>query len=222
MKKRISFSLWGDNPVYTEGAVRNAELSPEVYPGWEPVFYIDTLSVPERIVRRLKELAIVREKTGGNWLAMLWRFEEAGGQGVERVIFRDTDSRIGEREAAAVREWESSCRAVHVMRDHPSHDAPIMGGMWGILGNLHVFVNKLKLWKGRDRYQVDQNFLRGLWPELRKYALVHDSIRGLRPFPVPRKGLEFVGEPVQVDGTPLDPKHRDLLRRCMPAAGVRK
>jgi len=34
MKKIISFSLWGDNPIYTQGAIRNAELAKEVYPDW--------------------------------------------------------------------------------------------------------------------------------------------------------------------------------------------
>jgi len=34
MKKIISFSLWGDNPVYTQGAIRNAELAKEIYPDW--------------------------------------------------------------------------------------------------------------------------------------------------------------------------------------------
>ena len=34
MKKIISLSLWGDNPVYTQGAIRNAELAKEIYPDW--------------------------------------------------------------------------------------------------------------------------------------------------------------------------------------------
>ena len=33
MKKRyLSFSLWGENPLYTIGALRNAELAKELYP----------------------------------------------------------------------------------------------------------------------------------------------------------------------------------------------
>ena len=34
MKKVISFSLWGDNPKYTIGAIKNAELIDTIYPGW--------------------------------------------------------------------------------------------------------------------------------------------------------------------------------------------
>jgi hypothetical protein len=29
----IAFSLWGENPKYLVGAVRNAELAPLLYPG---------------------------------------------------------------------------------------------------------------------------------------------------------------------------------------------
>ena len=34
MKNIISFCLWGDNPIYTIGAIRNAELAQEIYPGF--------------------------------------------------------------------------------------------------------------------------------------------------------------------------------------------
>ena len=32
MKKVISFSLWGKNPTYTIGAIKNAELASQFYP----------------------------------------------------------------------------------------------------------------------------------------------------------------------------------------------
>ena len=47
-KKIISFSLWGDNPKYTIGAIRNAELTPM---GWISRFYCG-LSVPTEIVEK--------------------------------------------------------------------------------------------------------------------------------------------------------------------------
>lgn len=31
MKKIISFSLWGNNPTYNIGAIRNAEIAKDVY-----------------------------------------------------------------------------------------------------------------------------------------------------------------------------------------------
>ena len=39
--KVISFSLWGDNPKYTIGAMRKAELAATWYKGWKCRFYCD-------------------------------------------------------------------------------------------------------------------------------------------------------------------------------------
>lgn len=39
IKKIIAFSLWGDNPKYTVGAIKNAKLTSEIYPGWISRFY---------------------------------------------------------------------------------------------------------------------------------------------------------------------------------------
>ncbi|MEO0416362.1 MAG: tetratricopeptide repeat protein, partial [Verrucomicrobiota bacterium] len=48
----ISFSLWGKNPRYLTGAIRNAELIPDIYPGWTMVVYHDS-SVPHPPVCRI-------------------------------------------------------------------------------------------------------------------------------------------------------------------------
>ena len=41
MKKIISFCLWGNDPKYTVGALRNAELAKTIYPDWKTRFYIE-------------------------------------------------------------------------------------------------------------------------------------------------------------------------------------
>jgi glycosyltransferase involved in cell wall biosynthesis len=55
MKKIISFSIWGENPKYTIGAIKNAELSLEIYPDWICRFYIGK-SVPYDIIETLKNM----------------------------------------------------------------------------------------------------------------------------------------------------------------------
>ncbi len=62
---------------------------------------------------------------------LLWRFLPAIDIQVDAFLSRDLDSRINEREAAAVQEFLDSDMAFHVMRDHPAHTAYMMGGMWG-------------------------------------------------------------------------------------------
>ena len=54
MKKLICYSLWGDDPKYTIGAIKNAEQIKEIYPGWIARFYCGT-SVPQDIVLQLIE-----------------------------------------------------------------------------------------------------------------------------------------------------------------------
>jgi hypothetical protein len=53
MKKIISFSLWGDNPKYTVGAIKNAELALSIYPDWICRYYIGK-STPQEIIDELK------------------------------------------------------------------------------------------------------------------------------------------------------------------------
>ena len=50
---------------------------------------------------------------------------------VDRFIVRDSDSRLNARERLAVEEWIQSGTLVHSLRDHPNHDRPLNGGMWG-------------------------------------------------------------------------------------------
>jgi len=56
--KVISFSLYGDNPIYTKGCIRNAEIKKEVFKEWEMwVYHNDT--VPQDILDKLIELNVM-------------------------------------------------------------------------------------------------------------------------------------------------------------------
>ena len=75
MKKIISFSLWGNHPVYVAGALRNAELASKIYPGWTCRFYLGR-DVSHELVQKLGafphvETVTVPEPTG--WRGMFWR-----------------------------------------------------------------------------------------------------------------------------------------------------
>ena len=131
--KIISFSLWGDNPKYTVGAIRNAELAKQIYPDWICRFYLGQ-SVPDKIVwllEAMQNVELVHKPVDGDWTGMFWRFEPASEEDVEVMISRDTDSRLNMREKAAVEEWLKSDKRFHIMRDHPFHKFPVLGGMWG-------------------------------------------------------------------------------------------
>jgi len=134
MTKIISFSLWGQDPKYTIGAIRNAELGPEIYPSWTCRFYTGE-DVTDEIKSKLLDLkSEVIEMGGADWNGMFWRFFAA--ENADIMISRDTDSRLSLRERAAVDEWLASDKNFHIMRDHPYHKTEILGGMWGCRNGL--------------------------------------------------------------------------------------
>jgi len=198
MKKVISFSLWGDNPKYTIGAIKNAELAKSIYPDWTCRFYIGK-STPNEIIQKLKDLdntEIFILKENGNWSGMFWRFYAAIDLTVDIMISRDTDSRLSLREKIAVDEWIKSDNGFHIMRDHPYHRTEILGGMFGIKkGTISNLYNLLDEYDKKDFWQIDQNFLREkIYPLIYNNCTVHDPFFENKDFPTKRQNREFVGE----------------------------
>ena len=214
-KRVISFCLWGDNPKYTQGAIRNVELATTVYPGWVSRFYTHVPSVPADVVERLERDAEVIPTEIGDWRCMLERFRAADDADVEYMISRDTDSRLSKREKEAVDEWIAAGTAAHCMRDHPSHDVFIMGGMWGLRGGVLPMNQLIDDWTAVDKWRTDQFFLTSqIWPRIHDDVTVHDEFRSGRPFPSARAGLEFVGDVFLADDSP-EPAHREKLRKWL-------
>ena len=217
-KKLITFSLWGNDPKYCLGAVENAKLAQKIYPDWTCRFYLGQ-SVPTEVFNSLLEEpnAEVRHKlVPGDWRGMFWRFEPASEDDVDVFISRDCDSRLGEREAAAVQEWMASPRLIHAMRDHPYHTTPILGGMWGAKRHAIPDMNELMYrWDQEDRWQTDQEFLRDMiWKCYRHKVLAHDDwlrFGATHPFPTPRENQDFVGAIIGANGERLHPEHHGML-----------
>jgi hypothetical protein len=215
MKNIISFSLWGNDPKYTVGAVRNAELAKLVYPEWVARYYVGT-STPKSVSQELLHLdaEVINMDEPGDWRGMFWRFYPAGESDVSVMISRDVDSRLNFREKAAVDSWLATNSPFHIMRDHPAHATEILGGMWGARGG---FLNEIK--KLIDEYQkgnfwqVDQNFLREcIYPKVRNVAVVHDEFFEHKPFPTPRTNYEFVGDVFDANGIRHPEYWKDLVR----------
>jgi protein O-GlcNAc transferase len=205
-KKVIAFSLWGEKPMYTIGAIRNAEISPEIYPGWICRFYIGQ-STPKEVIDKLSDfehVEVVLMPEEGNSIGMFWRFLAASDPEVSVVISRDTDSRLNEREKLAVDEWMASNKIFHIMRDHPAHGVPILGGMWGVKNPILRRMSKMiEGFKKEDRYQIDQDFLRlEIFPLIQDKCIVHDVFFENKPWPKQREGYQFVGEPFDENENP--------------------
>jgi len=143
-----------------------------------------------------------------------WRFLPTLDPQVDLAVFRDLDSRLSEREVAAVREWVRSDKAIHMMRDHPQHTAPVLAGMWGAKmsgghsgrrkkwqSTWQSILKSSEAWAPRQRSQSDQQLLKKfVWPWAQHSLLQHDSYScsdfpGSKGFPTQRtKGPgNFVG-----------------------------
>tara|TARA_Y100000034_G_scaffold76405_1_gene91818 strand:- start:5538 stop:6191 length:654 start_codon:yes stop_codon:yes gene_type:complete len=196
--KLITFSLWGYDLKYLRGAIKNAELAKEIYPGWLCRFYIGT-NTPYGTIHELKKfdnVQVVEKNEIGDWRGMFWRFEPASEDGVEAMISRDTDSRLSLREKAAVDEWLASDKGFHIMRDHPYHKFPVLGGMWGAkTGTIPNMKELIDNWDQKNVYGTDYEFFAGcITPNITNNVLVHDEFFGGKPFPTARENYEFVGQ----------------------------
>ena len=219
MKKIIAFSLWGNNPKYTIGAIKNANLTNEIYNGWISRFYCGK-SVPEDILNQLKsiyncEVIIMDEE--GDWSGMFWRFLPASESDIEVMLSRDCDSRLNLREKVAVDEWMKSYKTFHIMRDHPWHGTQILGGMWGVkYPKLKRMKEMIEEYKKGNFWQVDQNFLKEkIYSLIVNDCMSHDEFFNYnshsRQFPTKREGQQFVGESFDENDIP-NMEHRSMIK----------
>ena len=204
MKNIVAYSLWGDHPMYWVGALRNIELVNKFYPGFISRFYIDRSSKPE-LINKIKgdngEVVLVESKD--SFHGMFWRFWASEDPEVDIFISRDCDSRISERESNAVNEWINSDKDFHIMRDHPYHTVPILGGMWGCRNGLMRKIGIIKMiesWNQFQRKGIDQDFLgRFVYPLIINNCMEHSEFNlnfggEVRPFQKKRNNYEFVGD----------------------------
>jgi len=212
--KVISFSLWGSDPKYCVGAIRNLFASKYIYPDWKCRFYVAN-SVPRNIVSAIFDNGgeVVEKDSAGDWSSMFWRFEAGADQNCDAVIFRDTDSRLNIREALAVKEWINSGKSFHIMRDHPFHGYKILGGMWGIRPrSVPKFSQILSSFVPKNEYGTDYKFFgEVLFDKIGNDKLTHDEFFEKKPFPVARCGLEFVGQ-VFNENEECPQEHLDAIR----------
>ncbi len=206
MKKNVvAYSLWGDHPMYWIGAIRNIEQVSKCFPGWKCRFYIDSKSRKElidTIIGDNVEVVIV-DSDKDEFHGMFWRFWAAEDENINIFLSRDCDSRFSNREILAINEWLSSDKDFHIMRDHPYHTVPILGGMWGCRNGIMRDIKLSELISNWTRYSKkgdDQDFLGQIvYPLVVTKSMEHSEFNlkfggETRPFPHIRSNYEFVGD----------------------------
>jgi hypothetical protein len=219
--KYLSFSLWGDNPMYNVGAIKNSELWKQIYPDWQMVVYYDN-TVPEETIKKLDENSVITiDMTEKNLYGMFWRFYAVDLPNSEYCSFRDCDSRISEREKKSVDEWIDSGKSLHVMRDHPYHGIPygndrlgILGGMWGVKSSVLPITDMITKFK-KDKnlsYGSDQTFLKTIYTVLNDDRYTNDDFFEKIPFTINRINGRFIGERIDENDNPVGDDYKLLIK----------
>jgi hypothetical protein len=225
MVKVISFSLWGSNPTYNIGAIKNAEQAKIIYPYFECWYYIHKESVPKETIDKLNSFNNVKIifKTGDllneNCKPRMWRFEAIDDPNVEIMMSRDTDTRIYQREKLAVDEWLKSNKLFHIMRDHPHHSYCILGGMFGTrkIPEIPSWINIMNNYNQNGNRMYDQDFLKDkIYPQIKDCSIIHASFNKYEEyskfFPIDyNEEFNFVGEYVFEDES-RSKEHIEILK----------
>lgn len=221
MKNVVAFSLWGENLMYWKGAMENIKLVEKYYPNFICRFYIDENARPDLIdMIRGDNVEVIMMKSNGTFHGMYWRFLSAEDADVNIFLCRDCDSRISQREVDAVNEWLASDKDFHIMRDHPCHLVPILGGMWGSRNIImrDIQIGKLIDTHGKYGFKgVDQDFLRDIiYPLVKTKSFEHSEFNikydnMIHPFPSERTNYEFVGE-IYDENNNRNQNHIDILK----------
>ena len=165
---------------------------------------------------------------------MNWRFLPTLDPQVDIAFSRDLDSPFTQhREFEAVNEFLKSSKEFHFMRDHPQHNTPILGGLWGvkltknIRSSIHQSFAKIfessMFYNGRNQRGSDQDLLgKFIWPWAKDYSLGHDSYFcnnyvNSRPFPTKREEhlCNFIGCTSEEDNLSLT-KANECPMKCRP------
>ena len=207
----FSYCLYGAAPKYCQGMIENLKAINAHYPDFHIYIYI-TMDVPidyREKYMTYKNVKLIDVEHKGP-LNMLYRFEPIDDPTIDLVFIRDADSRIHERDRSAIDDFVKSPKLFHIIRDHPYHGTPILGGMWGIkrgmIEKIQVSIKKLyEMYLQIKPYNsriagYDQHFLREMiYPIVIDDALIHDDFHFYEhenPMKIggpPRRNSYFVG-----------------------------
>ena len=219
MKKVISFSLYGSNDLYCLGLIENIDIINEKYNDWQIYVYYN--NIPDRILNIIKNKSNTYlfecVHNGYKWEGMFWRFYPIESNDIDIFLSRDADSRITDREMGLINDWIQSNKAFHIIRDHPYHGIPILGGTFGV--DIKKFKNLInnKNFKSINEYLLmyyeiydkdrekwpDQDFLcNHVYPIIKNHNITHISYESLRISP---NDILIEPNPSNYIGLPITP-----------------
>lgn len=235
--KYFSFSIYGDNPIYTIGGVKNAKLVKKLFPDWQSIFYVaDDVNV--NIINQISDYGGIVELMPANesFTGMFWRFMAITRGDAEVMIVRDCDSRISERDVASINEFINSDSLYHIVRDHPiGHHYPMNGGMWGckqnpFIGRINHHINNFLKSNYSHIYNTDKSkqdsirnadqmfLMERIYPVAIQSAMVHDEYFKYESFAKPiehdrqSNNFAFIGESIDENDLPRGDQRTPIIK----------
>ena len=203
--KIVSFCLYNNVAMYSQGAIENAIQYKKKYP--EVVVYMYTRRdvKPETISMLTKnDVKVVYTIYIADWLMMFARFYPAENPNNIYFLSRDTDCRPSKREDTAISQWLNSNKSLHIIRDHVFHNTKILGGLWGLqnnsIPNIRFMIMEwcIKYIKKMNLPGPDQHFLNSVYAlfPIDKYANdeFHKYEKEKYKINCGRNNKEYVGE----------------------------
>jgi len=206
MAKIISISVWGNNPAYSIGAIKNAQIAQELFPDWICRIFVDG-TVPTHYVEDMLKLPNVElaQVEDESIFGAFWRFYSMFQSDDDIVLSRDSDSRLSEREVRCVNEWIESDKKFSIIRDHyPHYDWPMLAGMWGMKGKMEDHILSLmEKYSQHHFYTSDQIFLKDVvWKDAEKDSMIHGFLE-VDWMMETRDKMHFIGQGYNENDEPL-------------------
>jgi len=148
-KYLISYSLYGSNKRYVDALIANIDFINLRYSEIFSLMIVIGEGVPEHTVKKISESNVIvvsneEKELRGIWPDFYRHYPVLSYQGLG-CFFRDADSYLSVNEIESMIRFIKSDYTYHIVRDHPKHLAPIMGGLFGIKSMGYEKVKKIFL-----------------------------------------------------------------------------
>jgi hypothetical protein len=188
MRFIFSYVLFGDNEKYLWPLIENISTLEKRY-GFQIVIVIYCIGIPHYWYEKLNKYQSVELRCRNDLievpatLKMLQRYmilnDETDNQTC--FVFRDSDSLVSKRELEIIEHWSHTEFDFSVIRDHPHHIMPIMGGLLSCKGKgVKLFAKILRRTEENisnfNEYGFDQVFLdKYLYAQQKENFLIYSS-----------------------------------------------
>lgn len=174
MVNAFSFCIYGpEHPKYHIGLLENIDIASSHFPDWRVFVYVGS-ETPASYIQKLRGFSnvVLRFTNISGHKNSIHRFFAIDEPDVDLMMVRDADSRVHWKDRWAIRNFLDSGRGVHVIRDHKTHNIPILAGLWGIRRDVlgmritDLYSAWTPKWAGSgdkddpEGFGIDQNFLR--------------------------------------------------------------